>query len=77
MNVEDIKKRLEKDLPEFKFKTGEEAGQPERNWQSIQVTRDGVGFALDLKRVKNRADIRSVEKYITKQWSGYIKSKVA
>lgn len=70
MPVDKVKKKLEKLLPKFTFTTGEEAGQPEENWLSINARRDGLEMAVNVARVTNSADVKSLAKYISRQWEG-------
>lgn len=70
MPIEKIKNKLEKRLPKFTFTTGEEAGQPKENWHSINATRDGLEMAVNITRVTNSADVKSLATYIEKQWNG-------
>ena len=70
MPMEKIKKKLSKQLPKFTFVTGEEAGQPKENWNSIGARRDGQELAVDCGRIVNSADVKALATYISKQWEG-------
>lgn len=69
MNVYEIKAWLIDNLPEFEFTTGEEAKQPESNWNSIQVFRDGQELIIDVSKVDNEARLNKLKDYIQGMWS--------
>lgn len=70
MPMDKIKKKLTKLLPKYTFTTGEEAGQPKENWNSISAQRDGLAMAIDCSRVVTSADVKSMAAYIDRQWKG-------
>jgi len=69
MNVEEVKDYLETKLPEFTLTTGKEAGQPEQNWNSIQVLRDGLHIVYDVSKVEDKKAAKQLLKLIQAQWS--------
>lgn len=68
MKTSEVKQYLEKELPDFKYISGEDTPH-EENWNSIRVIRDGKELVIDVSKVDNKRGLRNLKAYIESLWS--------
>jgi hypothetical protein len=69
MTVGEVKQYLEKELPMFEYTTGKEAGQPEKNHNSIRILRDGQHTFFDISKIDSEKGCQQLKEHIEAMWA--------
>lgn len=64
MNIEDIKAYLEKELPEFEYKTSD----LEVNENKLWIEREGQHMVFDISKIAREKDLKSLKAFIELKW---------
>ena len=73
MTTEDVKQYLQKEIPDFEYKTSD---LPE-NMNKIWIEREGQKLVIDVQKVETEKDAKQLRNYIEGLWKQYEKAKAS